>query len=131
MLIRATAVIPSVNQIELHPYFQQTEQRRYNAAHGIISQAWSPLGRANQMLRDETIQRIAHKHGVTEAQTVLRWHLQIGDVSIPKSLHAQHQRENLSITGFELDEQDMHDIALMDNPEGRCKALDPHWHEEM
>lgn len=131
MLIRATAVTPSVNQIELHPYFQQTEQRRYNAEHGIISQAWSPLGRANQMLRDETIQRIAHKHGVTEVQTVLRWHLQIGDVSIPKSLHAQRQRENLSITGFELDEQDMHDIALMDNPEGRCKALDPHWHEEM
>lgn len=131
MLIRATGVTPSVNQIELHPYFQQIDQRRYDDAHGIITEAWSPLGRANQMLRDETIRRIAHKHGVSEVQAILRWHMQIGDVSIPKSLHSERQRENLDIAGFVLDKQDMNDIALLDNPEGRCKALDPHWHEEM
>lgn len=131
MLIRATGVTPSVNQVELHPYFQQVEQRRYDDEHGIITEAWSPLGRANQMLRDATIRRIADKHGVSEVQAVLRWHLQIGDVSIPKSMHAERQRANLDIAGFELDEQDMRDIALLDNPEGRCKALDPHWHEEM
>lgn len=131
MLIRATGVTPSVNQIELHPYFQQINQRRYDDAHGIITEAWSPLGRANQMLRDETIRRIAHKHGVSEVQAILRWHMQIGDVSIPKSLHSERQRKNLDIAGFVLDKQDMNDIALLDNPEGRCKALDPHWHEEM
>ena len=129
LITRATGVVPEVNQIELHPFLQQRELRAYDEAHGIITEAWSPLGRANQMLRDPDITRIAAKHGVSPVQAILRWHLQIGDVSIPKSLHAERQRANLQLD-FELDEQDMADIAAMDNPEGYTFAQNPHWHEE-
>ena len=130
LLIRATGVTPEVNQVELHPYFQQRRQRAYDEAHGIITEAWSPLGRASQMLRDRDLVRIAHKHGVSVVQAILRWHVQIGDVAIPKSLHADRQRENLDLGGFELDEPDMADIAALDNPEGRTYEQDPHWYEE-
>lgn len=130
MLTRSTGVTPAVNQIELHPYFQQTEQRAYDDAHGIITEAWSPLGRANQMLKDPTILKLAEKHGVSPVQLILRWHLQLGDVAIPKSTNRERQRANIDLTGFSLDEQDMREIAAMDNPEGRSFAQDPHWHEE-
>ncbi len=130
LLIRDTGVTPAVNQVELHPYFQQHEQLAYDNAHGIIAEAWSPLGRANQMLRDPDLKRIAAKHGISVVQTILRWHLQYGDVAIPKSLNPERQRQNLDLTAFELDEQDMADIAAMDNPEGYTFGQNPHWHEE-
>lgn len=130
LLIRDTGVTPAVNQIELHPYFQQVAQRAYDDAHGIITEAWSPLGRANQMLRDPDLKRIAAKHGVSVVQAILRWHLQIGDVALPKSTHADRQRANLDLGGFSLDERDMADIAAMDNPEGYTFGQNPHWHEE-
>nr|WP_241677200.1 aldo/keto reductase [Bifidobacterium jacchi] len=130
LLIRATGVTPAVNQVELHPFLQQNEQRAYDDAHGIITEAWSPLGRANQMLKDPTILRIAAKHGVSPVAAILRWHLQLGDVAIPKSMHRERQRANLDLTGFALDEQDMQDIAAMDNPEGYTFGQNPHWHEE-
>lgn len=88
------------------------------------------MGRANQMLKDPTIVRIAAKHDVSPVAAILRWHLQLGDMAIPKSMNRDRQRANLDLTGFELDEQDMRDIAAMDNPEGRSFAQDPHWHEE-
>ena len=130
LLIRDTGVAPAVNQVELHPYFQQHEQLAYDNAHGIITEAWSPLGRANQMLRDPDLKRIAAKHGISVVQTILRWHLQYGDVAIPKSLNPERQRQNLDLTAFELDDQDMADIAAMDNPEGHTFGQNPHWHEE-
>ena len=123
-------VTPAVNQVELHPYFQQREQLAYDNAHGIITEAWSPLGRANQMLRDPDLKRIAAKHGISVVQAILRWHLQYGDVAIPKSLNPERQRQNLDLTAFELDDQDMADIAAMDNPEGHTFGQNPHWHEE-
>lgn len=89
------------------------------------------MGRANQMLKDPTIVRIAAKHDVPPpVAAILRWHLQLGDVAILKSMSRDRQRANLDLTWFELDEQDMRDIAAMDNPEGRSFAQDPHWHEE-
>ena len=130
LLIRDTGVTPAVNQVELHPYFQQREQLSYDNAHGIITEAWSPLGRANQMLRDPDLKRIAAKHGISVVQAILRWHLQYGDVAIPKSLNPERQRQNLDLTAFELDDQDMADIAAMDNPEGHTFGQNPHWHEE-
>ena len=129
-LIRDTGVTPAVNQVELHPYFQQHKQLEYDNQHGIITEAWSPLGRANQMLRDPDLNRIAANHHVSVVQVILRWHLQIGDVAIPKSLNPERQRANLDLTGFELSEQDMADIAAMDNPEGYTFGQNPHWHEE-
>ena len=130
LLIRDTGVTPAVSQVELHPYFQQREQLAYDNAHGIITEAWSPLGRANQMLRDPDLKRIAAKHGISVVQAILRWHLQYGDVAIPKSLNPERQRQNLDLTAFELDDQDMADIAAMDNPEGHTFGQNPHWHEE-
>lgn len=130
LLIRATGVTPSVNQIELHPYFQQREQRAYDDAHGIITEAWSPLGRANHMLNDPVITAIARKHGISPVQTVLRWHVQIGDVAIPKSTNRERQRANIDLSAFALDEQDMREIATLDNTEGRSFGQDPRWHEE-
>lgn len=130
LLERVTGVVPSVNQIELHPYFQQKEQRAYDQAHGIITEAWSPLGRANQMVTDPTIQAIAGKHGVSAIQTILRWHWQIGDVAIPKSVKRERQLANLDLSGFELDSHDMAKMGSLDNPEGRTFAQNPLWHEE-
>ncbi|MCI1232720.1 MAG: aldo/keto reductase [Bifidobacterium tibiigranuli] len=129
-LTRLTGVTPSVNQVETHPYFQQREQRAYDDAHGIITEAWSPLGRASQMLKDPAIRAIAEKHSVSPVQAVLRWHVQLGDVAIPKSMNRERQRANIDLTGFELDEQDMTDFAALDNPEGRSAAQNPQWYEE-
>lgn len=77
------------------------------------------------MLRDPDLKRIAAKHGISVVQTILRWHLQYGDVAIPKSLNPERQRQNLDLTAFELDDQDMADIAAMDNPEGRTFGQNP------
>ncbi|MCI1673600.1 MAG: aldo/keto reductase [Bifidobacterium tibiigranuli] len=129
-LTRLTGVTPSVNQVETHPYFQQREQRAYDDAHGIITEAWSPLGRASQMLQDPAIRAIAEKHSISPVQAVLRWHVQLGDVAIPKSMNRDRQRANIDLTGFELDEQDMADFASLDNPEGRSAAQNPQWYEE-
>ncbi|WP_368491380.1 aldo/keto reductase [Bifidobacterium tibiigranuli] len=129
-LTRLTGVTPSVNQVETHPYFQQREQRAYDDAHGIITEAWSPLGRASQMLKDPAIRAIAEKHSVSPVQAVLRWHVQLGDVAIPKSMNRERQRANIDLTGFELDKQDMADFASLDNPEGRSAAQNPRWYEE-
>lgn len=122
LLIRSTGVTPAVNQFELHPFFQQAGQRAYDQAHGIITEAWSPLGHANQMLKDPTIVRIAAKHSVSPVAAILCWHLQLGDVAIPKSMNHDRQCANLDLIGFELEEQDMRDIAALDNPEGRSFA---------
>ncbi|XDS45173.1 aldo/keto reductase [Bifidobacterium aquikefiricola] len=130
MLIHSTGVAPEVNQIELHPYFQQTTQRAYDKTHGIITEAWSPLGRANQMLKDTTLTAIAKKHDISVVQAILRWHLQIGDVCIPKSVDPERQRANIDVTGFTLDGDDMMQIATLDNPEGRSFAQNPQWYEE-
>ncbi len=131
LLTRATGVTPEVNQIELHPYFQERDLLAWDEEHGIITEAWSPLGRANQMLHDPTVVSVATKHGVSPVQAILRWHLQLGDVAIPKSMNPQRQRANIDLTGFSLDDADMAAIAALDDPEGRTFAQDPHWHEEM
>ena len=129
-LIESTGVTPAVNQVELHPLFQQDQQRAYDDAHGIITEAWSPLGRTSRLIKDPTIARIAHKHGVSPVQVMLRWHLELGDVSIPKAGDREHQLGNLDVLGFSLDEEDRQLIAAMDNPEGRLYAQDPRWYEE-
>lgn len=128
-IVRATGVVPSVNQVELHPYFQQAEQIAYDRAHGIITESWSPIGRMRDVMADPTIAQIAAAHGVTPVQAVLRWHVQKGLVAIPKSAHPERQRENLALD-FELSDADMEAIAELDNPEGRYKAQDPRWYEE-
>ncbi|MFJ9848036.1 aldo/keto reductase [Streptomyces sp. NPDC101150] len=113
-LLGETSVVPVVNQIELHPQFQQAESRAAHARHHIATEAWSPLGQGRGLLEDPTIAALAEKHGKTPAQVVLRWHLQLGNVVIPKSVTPSRIRENIDVFGFELDDADMKTLAGLD-----------------
>ncbi len=100
-------VVPAVNQIELHPRFPQDELRAYHREHQIATEAWSPIGQGQGLLDDPTVKTVAHAHGKSPAQVVLRWHLQLGNVVIPKSVTPQRIRENLEVFDFELDDGEM------------------------
>jgi 2,5-diketo-D-gluconate reductase A len=108
--------LPSVNQIELHPRLQQVALRAWHAEHGVATEAWSPLAQG-ALLDDETIATVAAHHHKTPAQTILRWHLQLGNVVIPKSVTPERIRENIDIFDFELSEDDMAAIARLDSIE--------------
>lgn len=122
-LARETEVVPAVNQVELHPWLPQDEVRRYDAEHGIVTEAWSPLARG-RVLGDATLDRLAAKHGVTPAQVVIHWQLQLGNVVIPKSATPQRVRENLDVFGFELDTDDIAAIASLETGERTGKDPD-------
>ncbi|MFG3307853.1 aldo/keto reductase [Streptomyces wuyuanensis] len=122
-LLGETSVAPAVNQIELHPQLQQTESRAVHAKHGIATEAWSPLGSGRGLLEVPTIVAVAQKYGKTPAQVVLRWHLQLGNVVIPKSVTPSRIRENIDVFGFELDDDDLAAFAALD--EGRRLGPDP------
>ncbi|WP_323018345.1 aldo/keto reductase [Castellaniella sp.] len=117
-LLDKTGVLPVVNQIELHPYFQQTELQAYHTDHGILTEAWSPLGQG-QALQDPVIQELAHQLQATPAQIILRWHIQMGRLVIPKSAHADRIRENFNLWNLYLDDAAMARIATLDRPDGR------------
>ncbi|MFI1223335.1 MULTISPECIES: aldo/keto reductase [unclassified Streptomyces] len=122
-LLAETSVVPAVNQIELHPQLQQTEGRAFHAEHGIATEAWSPLGQGKGLLEVPTVVAIAQKHGRTPAQAVLRWHLQSGNIVIPKSVTPSRIKENLDVFGFELDADDLAAFAALD--EGKRLGSDP------
>jgi len=130
-LIDETGVVPAVNQVELHPYFLQSELREFHRVHGIVTQAWSPLGRNLPILTEPAIRRAAEAHGATQAQVVLRWHVQIESMPIPKTAHRARQRENLDIFGFELSNDEVLAITALGRPDGRSFGADPDVHEEM
>ncbi|MFD8639834.1 aldo/keto reductase [Streptomyces zaomyceticus] len=113
-LIGETSVVPAVNQIELHPQLAQRESRETHARHGIATEAWSPLGSGKGLLEVPAIVAIGRKHGRTPAQVVLRWHLQLGNVVIPKSVTPSRIQENIDVFGFELDAEDLAAIAALD-----------------
>ncbi len=113
-LLAETSVVPAVNQIELHPFLAQSELRALHARHGITTEAWAPLGQGKELLSAPVIAGIADKHGRTPAQVVLRWHLQLGHVAIPKSVTPSRIRENFDVFGFALDDEDMTAIAALD-----------------
>jgi len=129
-LIAKTGVAPSVNQVELHPYFNQAEQRVADKARGVLTQAWTPIGKGTALLAETVIVDIANKHGCSPAQVVLRWHVQLGVLPIPKSANASRRMENLNVQGFELDETDMAAIATLTRVNGRLFDGDPRTHEE-
>ncbi|MEV8363556.1 aldo/keto reductase [Streptomyces niveus] len=114
-LLDETSLVPAVNQVELHPQFQQSEVRAVNAEHGIVTEAWSPLGSGKGLLEVPTVLAIARKHERTAAQTVLRWHLQLGNVVIPKSVTPSRIVENFDVFGFELDPEDLAALAALDS----------------
>jgi 2,5-diketo-D-gluconate reductase A len=113
---------PTINQIELHPYLQQEELRAWHAEHGVVTEAWSPIAQG-AVLDDETLETIAAHHQRTTAQVVLRWHLQLGNVVIPKSVTPERVRENFEVFDFELTEDDMAAIARLDR--GQRTGPDP------
>jgi 2,5-diketo-D-gluconate reductase A len=113
-LFDETDTVPAINQIELHPWLQQRELRAFHAEHGIITEAWSPLAAGGDFLDDPTIATIAKKHEVSPAQVILRWHLDLGNVIIPKSVNPSRMASNMDLFGFELDEDDHADIAGLD-----------------
>lgn len=117
-IIDATGVVPAVNQIELHPGFQQSELRAFHARHGIATQSWSPLGQG-AALKMPLIGAIARKHGKTPAQIIVRWHLDCGLMVIPKSITASRIQENFYLFDFVLDEEDLATIASLDRADGR------------
>ncbi|WP_275593201.1 aldo/keto reductase [Streptomyces deccanensis] len=122
-LIEATNVIPAVNQIELHPHLQQLAARAYHAEQGIATEAWSPLGQGKGLLEVPAIIAIAQKHGRTPAQVVLRWHLQLGNVVIPKSVTPSRIKENIEVFDFSLDTEDIAAISALN--EDRRIGPDP------
>ncbi|WP_116089733.1 aldo/keto reductase [Sphingomonas crusticola] len=117
-IIHDTGVVPAVNQVELHPYFQQVELRAYHDENDIVTTSWSPLGRGG-VLADAVIAKIARKHDRTPAQVILRWHIDNGLTVIPKSSSRARQAENLDVFGFALDVDDVHAIARLDRADGR------------
>ncbi|MDN7227358.1 aldo/keto reductase [Planococcus sp. N064] len=129
-IIGETGVTPSLNQVELHPFFNQEEQRNFHEKHNIQIQSWSPIARAADILSNETVQKIAGNHNKTVPQIVLRWQYQIGSVSIPRSTSPERQRENLEIFDFVLNENEMAEIAALTRPDGRLFDMDPATHEE-
>ncbi|MFZ3565818.1 aldo/keto reductase [Streptomyces sp. BH097] len=116
-LAAETSVVPALNQIELHPRLQQSELRAYDAKHGIATEAWSPLGRGNGVLDDEIVTALARKYDRSPAQIVLRWHLQLGNVVIPKSVTPSRIRENIAVFDFELAADDMAALAGLETGE--------------
>jgi diketogulonate reductase-like aldo/keto reductase len=126
-LEKETGVLPSVNQIELHPLFPQDELRAFHAEKGIVTESWSPLGRGSDLLDDPAVAGVAEAHGVTPGQVILRWHVQLGALPIPKSGDPERQRTNLDVFGFELTEAEM--AAIADRPHRRLGG-DPEVHEE-
>ena len=129
-LERETGVMPAVNQIELHPNFPQEEQLAYDSAHGIVTQAWSPLGRANEILQNSTIETLARKYGKTVPQVILRWITQRGAMPIPKSSSVERQAENLFVFDFELAAEDLAAITALGKADGRLKDQDPAVYQE-
>jgi 2,5-diketo-D-gluconate reductase A len=112
-IIDATGVVPAVNQIELHPHLQQAELRRFHADHEIVTEAWSPLARG-RALRERVIEEIATRHGRTPAQVILRWHIQLGNVVIPRSVNPSRIEENFALFDFSLSDEEMQTVGAMD-----------------
>jgi 2,5-diketo-D-gluconate reductase A len=117
-IVDATGVVPSVNQIELHPGFQQKELTAYHAEHGIITESWSPLGQGT-LLENASLKSLGQKYGKTPAQVIIRWHLDRGYIVIPKSATPSRIRENFDVFDFSLDADDLAKIAALDRKDGR------------
>jgi 2,5-diketo-D-gluconate reductase A len=130
-VIDETGVTPAVNQVELHPYFAQARLRSVHERLGVRTEAWSPLGKRPTPFDERPVAEAAERHGVTPGQVVLRWHVQLGSLAIPKSGKPERQRQNLDVFGFELDEQEVDAISSLTRADGRRFGGDPETHEEM
>jgi len=112
ILVDATGIVPAVNQVELHPLLQQQELRKVHAQLGIATEAWSPLGQGS-LLANPTVSAVAAAHGKSAAQVLIRWHIQLGNIVIPKSVTPERIASNFDVFDFELSEQDMASISSL------------------
>lgn len=122
-LLDETEVVPVANQVELHPYLPQPELRRFHADHDIATEAWSPLGQGKTLLNEPVVTALAESQQRTAAQVVLRWHLQLGNIVIPKSVTPERIRQNFEVLDFELSDADM--ATLDDLATGERMGPDP------
>lgn len=129
-LQQATGVLPVINQIELHPYFNQQAQREYDTEHGILTQDWSPIGRASEMLQNPTLKAIAARYHKNVGQLILRWEVQLGTLPIPKSSTPTRQAGNIDLFDFEINPTDMATINGLSHTDGRLKNQDPAVYQE-
>ncbi len=129
-VIKETGVTPAVNQIEVHPYWVQERMLEEDRKRGIVTEAWSPLGRGSAALKEPIIQKLAEKYHKNVGQIVLRWHIQRGIVPIPKSTNLNHQRANLDVFDFELTTDEIHEINGLNKQDGRIDGQDPNVYEE-
>ncbi len=132
-IIDETGVIPAINQSERHPYFNNLEVVKADRERGVLTQAWSPFGRAsrNDVLRNDTISEIGEAHGKSNAQVIIRWNLQSGVMPIVKSSNSSRQKENLDVFDFELTQEEMDTINSLDQGEdGRISGQNPYTYEE-
>ena len=130
-IIDDTGVVPAVNQVELHPRFPQAGMREVHERLGVRTEAWSPMGKRRAPLEEGAVTTSAEAHGVSPGQVILRWHVQLGSLPIPKSADPQRQRQNLDVFGFELDRAEMDAISDLAEDDGRLFGGDPDTHEEM
>ncbi len=130
-IIEATGVTPVVNQIELHPRFPQEEMRGVHERLGIRTEAWSPMGKRRAPLDERAVTSPAERLDVTPGQVILRWHVQLGSLPIPKSSSPQRQQQNLDLFDFELTDAEMDAVSGLADPDGRLFGGDPNSHEEM
>lgn len=129
-IIAETGVTPVVNQIELHPLFPQAEMRAVHAELGIRTEAWSPMGKRQAQYDADAVRAAATRLGVTPGQVILRWHVQLGSIPIPKSADPSRQAENLAVFDFELTDEEVAAITALGRPDGRLFGGDPDTHEE-
>lgn len=123
-LLQTANVVPMVNQVESHPFFPNLETHEYNAAHGIVTEAWSPLARG-RAVTDPTLAGIGEKYGKSAAQVAIRWGLQRGDILFPKASSVERQRENLDVFDFELTDEEMAQILALDEGEAGRSGSNP------
>lgn len=129
-LEKETSELPVVNQIELHPNFNQEIQRNFDASKKIITEAWSPLGHASEILQHPVIAEIAKKHHKSIPQVILRWEVQLNVLPIPKASHLIRQEQNLAIFDFELTSEEMAIMNSLTKVDGRLKNQDPSFYQE-
>ena len=130
-IIDDTGVVPAVNQVELHPRFPQAHLRQVHDRLGIRTEAWSPMGKRRAPLEEPAVTAASEAHGVSPGQVILRWHVQLGSLPIPKSADPRRQAQNLDVFGFELTEAEVDAISGLAEDDGRLFGGDPDTHEEM
>lgn len=130
-IIDDTGVAPAVNQVELHPRFPQEELRQVHERLGIRTEAWSPMGKRRAPLDEDAVTAAADAHGVSPGQVVLRWHVQLGSLPIPKSADPGRQAQNLDVFGFELTDAEVTAVSGLAETDGRLFGGDPDTHEEL